>query len=352
MEGMQPLNVLLALGNGALRTAAAGALASPDYALVQATQASEALARPAGTTFDLILVDDELPGADLGTLLAELRRTQGGYIALASTREHAAPVRSLVSDYLLRPFEADEFAGMVERGARAARLRHTLDAAQEELHAAHHLASIGKVAVGVGHEMRNILASIKNIAYFLKKKIATEDPQITYFINMLSQEADATTGIVSDLIDFSADARLSKSEVPVDELLDSAIATISPVAGVRIVRDIRPEGCLVLADPEKMRMVFNNLLLNALQSMPEGGTLNFQSRREGERSVIIFADTGHGIPAAIIGQVFDPLFSTRVKGVGLGLTVTRNIVERHGGTIGMQSEEGRGTTVTLTLPVR
>jgi len=107
-----------------------------------------------------------------------------------------------------------------------------------------------------------------------------------------------------------------------------------------------------MVDADQIRQVFVNIILNALQAMTEGGRLNIRARRRGEFVEVEFADTGCGIPRIVINKIFDPLFTTKAKGIGLGLSVCKSILERHGGDIRVESEEEKGTTSTVSLPTQ
>jgi two-component system NtrC family sensor kinase len=125
------------------------------------------------------------------------------------------------------------------------------------------------------------------------------------------------------------------------------------MAKVKVHTSLASDLPKVRLDRQKMTQVFTNIVVNAVEAMPEGGTLTVISRRKGDEAVeIVFADTGCGIPREILGRIFDPFFTTKgAKGTGLGLSVSYGIVQAHGGTISVESEEASGTMVTVSLPV-
>jgi signal transduction histidine kinase len=116
--------------------------------------------------------------------------------------------------------------------------------------------------------------------------------------------------------------------------------------------DVDPGLPMVMVDGAQIRQVFINAILNALEAMPEGGRLEIRARSKAEFVTVGFADTGCGIPESVTDKIFDPLFTTKPKGIGLGLAMCKSIMEGHGGDIGVKSKEGKGTTFTLSLPTR
>jgi signal transduction histidine kinase len=109
---------------------------------------------------------------------------------------------------------------------------------------------------------------------------------------------------------------------------------------------------MVMVDATQIRQVFVNVILNAAEAMPEGGRLEIKARGKDDLVTVEFTDTGGGIPESLVGKIFDPLFTTKPRGVGLGLAVCKSIMEKHGGDIRVQSKEGEGTTFTVSLPTR
>ena len=228
---------------------------------------------------------------------------------------------------------------------------------QEQLIRSEKLAVIGQLASGVGHELRNPLGAIKNAAFYVRRRIAktdlpTTEPRALEFLNLIDEEVDAANKVITDLLGFSRVAKPTVSPVSVAGVIEDTLKHTPLPENVDLVRAINENFPMVMVDGDQIRQVFVNIVLNALQAMSDGGRLEIRARSKGEFVEVDFADTGPGIPESVINKIFDPLFTTKAKGVGLGLSVCKSILERHGGDIRVESEEGRGTTFTVSLPTQ
>jgi PAS domain S-box-containing protein len=224
--------------------------------------------------------------------------------------------------------------------------------AHEQLVKKEKLAVLGKLAGGVGHELRNPLGAIKNAAYFLNMVLENPEPDVKETLEIMTREVARSEDILSSLLDFARPTVLTLRKVRINDVLAEAV-TRNPIpeniALTRTPSDTLPD---IMADPDKLLQVFTNLITNACQAMPAGGSLTIQSAVSGEDRVrVSVTDTGTGITEEHMKRLFEPLFSTKAKGIGLGLVVTKAIVEAHQGSIDVRSEPGKGTTFTVTLPV-
>ncbi len=154
--------------------------------------------------------------------------------------------------------------------------------------------------------------------------------------------------IVGDLQDYARLITPERETVSVGTLINDVLESLPPTESVRVATDI-PD-VKIMADPRLMRRVFANLILNAIQAMPQGGTLTIGASSDDDSVVLSVHDTGVGISDDIKEQLFTPLFTGKAKGTGLGLAVVKRIVDAHGGTITFESEVGKGTTFTVTFP--
>ena len=227
---------------------------------------------------------------------------------------------------------------------------------REQLVRTTRLAGIGQLAGSVAHDLRNPLAAIRNAAYYLKRRLgstelAQSSPRIGQFLQILEEEVDHLNEIISDLLAFARANAPSFSRVNPVEVIGSALSSLEVRDNIRIVKRFDPDRAEVLADGEQLYRVFMNLAVNAQDAMPEGGVLTILTQKV-ERSVeVAFSDTGTGINDVDMKKVFEPLFTTKPKGTGLGLAVCHQIVSQHRGTIDVASVCGEGTTFTITLPL-
>jgi PAS domain S-box-containing protein len=223
---------------------------------------------------------------------------------------------------------------------------------QEELVKSEKMAAIGQLASAVGHEIRNPLAVIKNSAYFLNMKLKdATDEKVVKHLKILEKEVNSANLIISDLLDFARKKTPTLDQTDLNETVRNALVCIT------VPENIKAEIKLgkipkMLLDKEQIQRVCQNLILNAVQAMPNGGKLTIQTTKQDDTAKLIVRDTGVGIPKESMPKLFLPLFSTKAKGIGLGLTICRQVVEDHDGSITIESEVGRGSTFTVKLPIR
>jgi PAS domain S-box-containing protein len=241
-----------------------------------------------------------------------------------------------------------------------------LYAAQDRLVRQEKLATLGQLAGGVGHELRNPLGAIKNAAYFLKLALAEPDPEVQETLSILEREVTTAERIIGSLLNFARPSAPVPRPVDINAAVREALARTTLPGAIEVAVQLDEALPAIQADPDQLSMVFGNLLRNAVQAMPGGGRLSVTTRPapppsasptlSGEgaavRSVAVsIADTGTGISEKDLPKLFEPLFTTKAKGIGLGLALSKMLVEGHGGRIEVESEVGKGSTFSVTLPV-
>ncbi|RMF90215.1 MAG: hypothetical protein D6733_04425, partial [Methanobacteriota archaeon] len=222
---------------------------------------------------------------------------------------------------------------------------------QEQLLKSERLASIGQLAASMAHELRNPLGVIKNVSYYLRMSLGKSDEKIKKHLSILDQELATSNKIITDLLDFSSGKEPVLRRTDINRLLKDTLKRLKPPANIEVVGRYGRGLPKILADPDQMERVFTNIIVNAFQAMPEGGTLTITTGKDDGNLSITFSDTGVGISEEDLPRVFEPLFTSKTKGIGLGLALSKQIVEGHGGTIEVSSEKGVGTTFTVRLPV-
>ncbi|HET9187008.1 MAG TPA: ATP-binding protein, partial [Acidothermaceae bacterium] len=237
---------------------------------------------------------------------------------------------------------------------RTAALRRSLDQlehAQQAVVANERLAALGQMAATVGHELRNPLGVLTNSMYLIRRStLATADDRLNRQLDTADREISAATLIVSDLLEFSRPRAANPTTVDVEGLLAEAVSVAPPPTGIRVEQvggGLPP----VVADRDQIRQVILNLLTNAYEAMPDGGLVTVGGKKADDAVEIFVTDGGTGMDEQTRAQVFEPFFSKKIKGTGLGLAVSKRIAESHGGTLSITSEEGRGTTAVLALPL-
>jgi len=217
------------------------------------------------------------------------------------------------------------------------------------------LAAIGQTAGMVGHDIRNPLQAITSELYLAKEAIANsphiEDrTQTLESINIIEEQTDYISKIVSDLQDYARPLKPEYSEINLSGLIVSVFQTISIPDKIVLKIDVK-DFPKIKTDPTLIRRALTNLINNAIQAMPNGGNLKIIATKTENKAVIAISDTGKGIPEEIKPKLFTPLVTTKAKGQGLGLAVVKRLVEALNGSITFESQEGKGTTFTIQLPL-
>lgn len=213
------------------------------------------------------------------------------------------------------------------------------------------LAVLGEFASGIAHEIRNPLAAIKTSVQALARR--ESDPKRTQLLEEMEGEIDRLGRVVSDLVDFGRPRLPAPGVVPVRDLARRISAIIEPEAqarGVHFSCQGNPD-LELWADPDHLQQIILNLALNSVQATPAEGAVILRATAEDEQVAIEVRDTGCGIPAELLGRVSDPFFTTKTKGVGLGLSISRQLCELNGGQISIDSAPGHGTVVRVLLPI-
>ena len=222
--------------------------------------------------------------------------------------------------------------------------------AQEQLIRREKLAILGQMAGGVAHELRNPLGTISNAAYYLKMVLSDADETIKGYLEMISEEVRSSDRIITDLLDFSRTRIPDREEAAVSELVAEVLEKRPPPDNVEVATQIAPDLPPVYVDAHQIGRVLVNLVTNAYQAMPEGGALTISAQAEERQVALSVADTGCGISEENMAKIFEPLFTTRAKGLGLGLTVVKTLAEANEGSIEAESEEGKASVFTVRLP--
>jgi PAS domain S-box-containing protein len=232
---------------------------------------------------------------------------------------------------------------------------------QEEILRMDRLVSLGKLASGIAHELRNPLAGIKTTAQALSEEMSGEDSRREY-LNRITKEIDRLNDLLKTFFSFAKPQSLNLVHCHIKDIINEIIPfLIKEIADkkIRFIETYHPNLSKIKVDKTQMHQVFLNLFLNAIQAMPEGGDLRIEANpiphnpTEGAKQnfiKVVVSDTGKGIPPHIVHKIFDPFFTTKPKGIGLGLSITYQIIKKHGGTIKVESQWEKGTSFIINLP--
>jgi two-component system, NtrC family, sensor histidine kinase HydH len=240
-----------------------------------------------------------------------------------------------------------------------AEANRSLRQAQEEARRAERLAALGQLSAGLAHEIRNPLGVIKGSAEILNQKLSGSDELAKELSGYIYTEVNKLSALVGRFLDFARPSQLNIKPEDVPSLIERCLKTVAEqgaTAKTSIMRDYAPSLPKALIDAELCEQAFTNLLLNACEAMGSEGQLTVRIARvdssgEPRREVAVeIADTGPGIPAEIKEQIFNPFFTTKKSGVGLGLAIVSKIVDAHGGAVKLASSPGQGACFRVTLP--
>ena len=241
---------------------------------------------------------------------------------------------------------------VAKRTMELAAVNDELKRTQEDLVKKEKLAVLGLLAGGVSHELRNPLGAIKNAIYFLNMALEAPEPDIKETLEILDKEVATSDRIISSLLDFARPKPPTFQKVEVNDTLREALSRVIVPENIEVVYQLDETLPLVQADPFQLTQVFDNIILNAIQAMPEGGQLTIISKVSNTKWLTVSVrDTGVGISEKDQSKLFEPLFTTKAKGIGLGLVITKTLVEAHSGTIEVQSELNKGSIFTVKLPI-
>jgi len=277
----------------------------------------------------LVLTLNKDKAADLGvypTLLGTL-----------ATKIPQTQIHRLYSDYLEE---------LVEERTRE--LKET----QEKLLKSQRLAAIGEAAAMVGHDLRNPLQTIVNTLYLTEKKLkSSQNKGLKEMLETVQEEVEYMNKIVSDLQDYARPLKPNLVETNIHQLIKEMLLTTTIPKDIKVSIMVEKGFPKLEVDPTFMKRVFTNLIINSVQAMPEGGRLEIRLKKTEKAAFIILRDTGIGISEENLGKIFQPLFTTKSKGIGLGLAVCKRLVESLGGSIMVESKVGEGSTFKVIIPL-
>jgi len=231
-----------------------------------------------------------------------------------------------------------------------------LKESRDKLIQAERLATAGKMSASFAHEIRNPLSSMRMLAQMLMQKPEMSVEKHQQSLRYILEEIERVDVIVKGLMDFSGTTALNRSTQPLEPVLQAVLALMEANLShhqIELVLDLSPETPEIEFDSDKLKQAFMNVVLNAMEAMPQGGVLKVSTIVDEDKNVgIKVADTGVGIPEEDLGHLFEPFFTRKTRGTGLGLANVKRILEDHGGRVEIESVLGEGTEVSLWLPLR
>jgi signal transduction histidine kinase len=253
---------------------------------------------------------------------------------------------------LLADEQREKHQALEETTIQLKKVYQELQDSFEHVKRAERLAAIGNLSAGLAHEIRNPLASIEGAADILEQGRVTEEQRME-FLGIIKKECHRLNRLLTNLLDFARPRPPERSKVLVNSWLDSVVNLTGHTAGkkaITIQMRVTPPQISLEGDEEQLKQVLLNLLLNAIQAMPSGGEILLTACSQESRILIEVIDEGSGVTAQDLEKMFNPFFTTKEDGTGLGLAVAHQIISQHGGTLSARNNPEKGMTFSITLP--
>ncbi|KKN40267.1 hypothetical protein LCGC14_0735120 [marine sediment metagenome] len=317
---------------------------------------------------DLVLMDIVLVGEMDGIEASALIRSRFDIpiVYLTAYADKKMLERAKVTEpfgYILKPFDDKELCSILEIALYKHKMERKLKKTQQELIQSEKLAALGRFSSGIAHEIKNPLGIILGGSEFLEMKLSRVDPEIKTAIKKIKESTFRADRIVKDLLKFSRPSILKTERIDPNGLIRETLSLFkyrTPLIEIKIKTHFAKEKMFLEIDKSQMQQVFFNLLLNAIESMPNGGLLMIKTYKMAPSEfsfakklcVIEIADTGEGISKKNLQKIFEPFFTTKreIKGTGLGLSMSKMLVNNHNGDLVIESKPGKGTTAKIILP--
>lgn len=301
---------------------------------------------------------------NVDTASESVRQAAYDYIAKPVTKENLPPIiaRSVEKKQLIDEkkrlekenleYQKDLEKRVRQRTKRIEALNERLKESQSKLMLSERLATLGTFVSFVSHDLRNPLSVIRNSIYYLNSRIGSDDQKVEKHFRIINEELEIANKIIDDLLSFSKGRPLDLQPTDINALITKVLDLIIIPDNVDTVFDINEDIPDINVDGDQIMQVLINMINNAVQAMPQGGRLTLQIKRDADFIVIDISDTGMGMSPDDLDRIFDPFYSSKQKGTGLGLVICEFLVERHAGTIMVKSEEGKGSTFSIKLPMK
>jgi len=329
-----------------------------------------------GTELDLILLDVMMPGLDGYELCRRIKQHEQlrftpvlMMTALASVDDKTLGLGAGADDYITKPFDPRELLARVgamlrirrmerelrQRNRELADFARELEHSQAQLVQAEKMAAVGRLAASIAHEINNPLQAIHNSLHLTLRPTLSEEKKARY-LAMAQEEVERLIDIVRRLLEFYRPSRGRRAITDVNQVIDNVLALTNKRlqhGHVAVETHLAPDLPLLRVVPDQLAQVFLNMVINAVEAMPDGGRLKIRTTKTSDDQWIrvTFTDNGAGMDQETRASIFEPFFTTKRTGTGLGLAISYGIIERHGGQIEVDSVPGVGSTFAVRLPI-
>ncbi len=287
-------------------------------------------------------------GSDLPNII---EKTSQDAINQKISKELEVEINERIYSLVITPIKGEDYANIYGKDVtdkrRAEEAYRKIQKERQEK-----LTLLGQLAGGIGHELRNPLGAMKNASYFLNLAIDKPEPEVKETLDVLETEIKNCEMIINSLLGFASPRPPLFQKVNINEIVQNILSHIIIPENIEVIEKYNDKIPIILGDPHQLNHSFRNIIINAIQAMTEGGRLIIETKIPTSSIISIsIKDTGIGIKKEHMKELFEPLFTTKAKGIGLGLSISRLMINNHKGKIDVQSELKKGTTFTIKLPI-
>lgn len=356
------------------------------YSVEATTIGRDALKKIRKEDYDLVIADIKMPGVDGIKILKFVKNSkpQIGVVLISGYSDLGSAIdatRFGATDYITKPFDITELYFVVRKAIQKQKLimkdKHLLRMArmnarklrthkkrlEQRLRHADKMAALGRMSAGIAHEINNPVCIIYGQAQYLKDKVMSlkaSGKEIKYceeILDMIEKESGRCKDLINNLLHFSRKEELAISLTDVNKVLNETLVFFRhPLStqNIKLIKKLNSRLPFIMGERSSLKQVFMNIILNSQQAMPKGGKLTVMTKRSGRYVVIEINNAGPVIPKQELKNIFDPFYTKKEvgKGIGLGLSVSYSIIKGHHGRIEVDSQKDRGTTFTIKLPIR
>lgn len=350
-----------------------------EYKIFSATNGFDALEILKKFPVKVIISDERMPKMNGMAFLKEARtlRPNTVNIILTAYTDLSVAIEAINSGivyrYLVKPWDTDELLitlrqaferhdllnenkslteELLIKNQELEKNLRELRETQDRLVRTEKLAVVGQLTASIGHELRNPLSRIKTAAALLKNEIQDANKETNELLKIVDNEVMISTKIINDLLDFSRERKPDLKQCDLNEIITDTLNRLRFPEYIIVDTQLDKTIPRIYLDDGQIQQIIINLVLNSIQATENSGKIYIHTQLNNEFVNLTIKDTGCGIPAANLEKMFEPLFTTKQKGIGLGMSIVKMLVEKHGGTIQIQSRENIGTTITLKFPVK
>ena len=337
-------------------------LADAGFATLECNDGEKALEIASREQVAVVIIEDRLPRLTGIETLDRLRTLDPSLRAIVHTAYGSfASAKAAVNvgafAYVEKSNDPDGLIHHVRRAARKWREQGRFDRmvvelkeARDQLSRRERLVILGQLAGSVAHEIRNPLGVMKNSIYYLRLTQKLQDKKAIQHLGLIEDEIIKTNRIITELLDYARDPKTQIGQFILQEAFYKALAVVEVPETVRLEHEFADEPLAARGDSGQVERILANFLRNAIQAMPEGGVLAMECRREGDELIAVIRDTGVGIAEQDQRKIFEPLYTGKARGIGLGLPLSQRYAKLNGGRIECESQIGQGATFRLVLP--